>query len=321
MSTTTSKKNRTNWIIAGSVGLVCVVLIAGGLTWHFTRPENADITEAEPNQLAPFSLLRVDPIIGEPLGNVTNPEEQQQTQILGNVSLSTSFIVGEPENTLYFLTIRLDGWRYRSSEVRFDLEPFPESGVSENALNFGTPIQLPKGFDPTNYVGGSLSWDGLGILGTVAVDDMTSKFNETDGGGVSSKSIVLRSELEGWKDYNVAGTIEIKTRSVSSGSSIADEAYLELNIKDIPRAPDARLYLSKEPLDRGASSLDDDKVLFIEITGHDSSPLMAKKGEYFQDLTFGREIDLNDFKNGSFIVWCKKFTVYLGGGEITSEMV
>lgn len=77
-----------------------------------------------------------------------------------------------------------------------------------------------------------------------------------------------------------------------------------------PSAPDAILYLSKD------TGRDVNGAITIWIEGTNGRRF-AKNGNFVQDLE--DDIDLEEYKNGSFVVWCRRFSVYLGGGNIVAN--
>mmetsp|Transcript_24276 Transcript_24276/g.28596 ORF Transcript_24276/g.28596 Transcript_24276/m.28596 type:complete len:370 (+) Transcript_24276:137-1246(+) len=121
--------------------------------------------------------------------------------------------------------------------------------------------------------------------------------------------VSLSTQLSGSGSYTIKGTItlEIVLRLVN-GEIVETPSFMFQNIES-PSAPDAFLYLSKD------TGKDVNGAITISIDGA-SNGRLARNGNFVQDLD--EEINLEDYKNGSFVVWCKRFGVYLGGGEITA---
>ena len=96
---------------------------------------------------------------------------------------------------------------------------------------------------------------------------------------------------------------------------------MQFNIPEVPRAPGPFLYLSKRPYSETFESrrLDGSQDIFIPLDeGEDGS--FTLQGRFEQELDeIGSAEDLNDYVNGSWIIWCRPFNVWLGGGEIMSQ--
>jgi hypothetical protein len=157
-------QKRTIWIISVTVGVICAGALAGGLAYHFTRPENIPVVEADPNATAAFDLLKYG----------------QVEEFEASVRIDKTFRVDEPNSTLYFLTIDAgeEGFPQEGS-VTYYLTEFSSSTLDTagetlavpNVQNNETfPYQLPDDFDPGAWNGGLFVDSSQVVIGSNAFE-------------------------------------------------------------------------------------------------------------------------------------------------------
>jgi len=127
---------------------------------------------------------------------------------------------------------------------------------------------------------------------------------------------VLTSTLDG--AYSIAGTITIDSVAGFENGKAVNLPRMMFDIPNKINAPGPFLYLSKRPYSETRDSA---------VTAEDLSiPIDEGTNGYFNvQGTFDQFLDelsgdLNDYANGSWIVWCEPFGVYLGGGPISEAI-
>jgi len=124
----------------------------------------------------------------------------------------------------------------------------------------------------------------------------------------------LTSSLSG--SYGISGTIKIDYVQRFVNGEVIDQPRLRFDIPKLSSAPGPYLYLSKRPYSetrRGGLESQDIYVPIDETGGE-----FAVVGEFDQYLDEIDVQDLEDFTNGSWIVWCRPFSVWIGGGSISA---
>jgi len=126
----------------------------------------------------------------------------------------------------------------------------------------------------------------------------------------------LTASLSG--SYRIGGTITIDYNQQFQNGAVVSVPVLQFDIPRLSSAPGPHLYLSKRPYSqtrRGNLSSDDIYIPMDEVAGGE----FAVSGRFDQFLDeIGNVEDLNDYVNGSWIVWCRPFGVWIGGGPITT---
>ena len=202
------------------------------------------------------------------------------------------------------------------------------------------PYRLPDKFMPEKYPVAAFVVEGddqsgvQAILGTVdfikqGKDQSGSTMDNNDSGNEdvtamengngneNSPSLEgLTSNLQGTSSYPISGTISLEFRSDFVNGEIQSVPTLRFDNIMPPSAPGPVLYLSPRSLEesRGSSPTTNDLLIPIDEAGDGS---FTVSGTFFQDLDeVGDDVSISDFENGSWIVWCDPFSVYLGGGQI-----
>jgi hypothetical protein len=129
--------------------------------------------------------------------------------------------------------------------------------------------------------------------------------------------LILRSELSG--SYNIDGTITIDYVQAFQNGQVVDLPRLQFEIPDLADAPGPYLYLSKRAYSETRDGDLEDQDVFIPIdSGSDGQ--FNVKGQFEQFLDEIENVqELEDYANGSWIVWCRPFGVWIGGGEISAS--
>jgi len=127
---------------------------------------------------------------------------------------------------------------------------------------------------------------------------------------------ILVSSLESF-DYNIEGTLTIDYSFVFSGGELSSQPRLTLDLPVAASAPGPFLYLSPRPYSetRGTRRLTDEDIYIPVDETPDGS--FTIQGEFQQILDeLGSAQDVEKYTQGSWIVWCRPFRVWLGGGPI-----
>lgn len=127
---------------------------------------------------------------------------------------------------------------------------------------------------------------------------------------------VLTSALSG--SYNIDGTITIDYVQSFQNGAVIDVPRLRFDVPDLSNAPGPYLYLSKRPFSETRDGNLEEQDIHVPIdSGSDGQ--FNVKGRFDQFLDEIEKIeDLQNFSNGSWIVWCRPFGVWIGGGAISA---
>ena len=87
--------------------------------------------------------------------------------------------------------------------------------------------------------------------------------------------------------------------------------YLFFENIEAPSAPGPVLWMTRRANERHTTILEED--IYIKVADSDGS--FTVEGTYTIDFP-SPGIDFKEFVNGSFIVWCEPYSVWLGGGSI-----
>jgi len=129
--------------------------------------------------------------------------------------------------------------------------------------------------------------------------------------------VPLVGNLEG-DSYNIDGTITIDSVAGIEGGKVVNIARLQFDVNAVS-APGPYLYLSKRPYSetRDGRLVAEDIEIAIEGVENGS---FTKGGVFEQVFDEIDDVqDLREYEGGSFIVWCRPFGVWLGGGPIQAS--
>ena len=125
---------------------------------------------------------------------------------------------------------------------------------------------------------------------------------------------VLVSTLEG-DDYDIGGTITIDYVTTLEGGEAVDLARLRFDVAAVS-APGPYLYLSKRPFleTEGGNLVDTDIAIDIDGVLNGAFTMEGRFEQILDEIENVR--DLREYDGGSFIIWCRPFGIWLGGGPI-----
>lgn len=133
----------------------------------------------------------------------------------------------------------------------------------------------------------------------------------------SAPVAALVGNLEG-DSYNIAGTITIDSVAGIEGGQAVSIARLQFDVNAVS-APGPYLYLSKRPFSETRDGRLVAEDIEIEIDGVENGSF-TKGGVFEQVFDEIDDVqDLREYEGGSFIVWCRPFGVWLGGGPIQTS--
>jgi len=128
---------------------------------------------------------------------------------------------------------------------------------------------------------------------------------------------ILFSEITG--DYNIGGTITIDYISNFVDGIVVSQARMRFNLPKVASAPGPFLYLSKRPYSETRGKKLDRSDIPIPIDESQGGSFTVE-GNYDQALDEISNIqNLSEYANGSWIVWCEPFGVWIGGGPISPQ--
>jgi len=130
---------------------------------------------------------------------------------------------------------------------------------------------------------------------------------------------VLASSLSG--DYGTQGTIRIEYINEFVDGKIKSTPFLKFDLPDTVSAPGPFLYISKRPFSesQGSDIGPDDIFIPLEESALSGGSFNVK-GQFEQVLDEIALEDITDYANGSWVVWCRPFGVYIGGGSISEAI-
>lgn len=255
-----------------------------------------------PNLSSMQSLLRV----GQ-LNNVTFPYR-----------LSESFLPGDFEGLVLAEADRMD-------DDRSFIAPFQ---IVDASHNVGTPTRAPVSLSPTKSpttaptISPAPTMNGATKAPTAlpTLRPTLPPVAPTNPPVASPTSPPLPEVLVGSLDgnYNIEGTITIDYVTGLENGQVVDIARLQFDVGAV-RAPGPFLYLSKRPYSetQGGDLVAEDIAIDIEGVADGS---FTKGGVFEQVLDEINNVqDLREYEGGSFIVWCRPFGVWLGGGPIMAR--
>jgi hypothetical protein len=124
----------------------------------------------------------------------------------------------------------------------------------------------------------------------------------------------LTASLSG--EYQIGGTLTIDYRNDLVNGQVQSVPILEFDIPRLASAPGPFLYLSKRPYSETRRGRLTNDEIFIPIDSADGGSFSVQ-GNFEQVLDeIGNVQDLSDYQNGSWVVWCRPFSVWIGGGPI-----
>lgn len=248
------------------------------------------------------SLLRV----GE-LNNVTFPYR-----------LSESFLPGDFEGIVLAEADRMDD----------DNTYIASFQIVDESRNIGTPTRAPISLSPTRAptaaptISPAPTMNGATRAPTAfpTLPPTLAPVAPTNPPVVAPTSPPLPEVLVGTLDgnYNIEGTITIDYVTGLKGGEVVDIARLQFDVGAV-RAPGPFLYLSKRSYSetQGGDLVAEDIAIDIDGVADGS---FTKGGVFEQVLDEINNVqDLREYDGGSFIVWCRPFGVYLGGGPIVAR--
>jgi hypothetical protein len=128
---------------------------------------------------------------------------------------------------------------------------------------------------------------------------------------------ILISSLEG--EYDISGTITINYITNFVGGQVVNVPRMQFDIPQAAGAPGPFLYLSKRPYSETKNGRLTSSDIYIPIDEIGDGSFTVE-GRYDQVLDEVDDVqDLQDYTNGSWIVWCEPFSVWLGGGPIAPQ--
>jgi len=318
------------------IGFALVAVIVIVSVYFATRPEDIPITTTtQEESLA--SLIKVAPFLS------------------GAVLLEFTELLDDPTTLFYYLNIQdfnfttaaqqLGANNIDNVDLYLTASPTPMAASAQqeddrtvrigNVASVGFPFRLPDGFLPGDYNGillleedddASASVVELAAASfDVIVDpsrNIGSPEEEEEGGGSAPVAPelppILFSNLDS-EDYNIDGTITVDYVSDFVNGNVVTRARMRFDIPEAARAPGPFLYLSKRPYSqsRGRRLDSSDIPIPMDQTGGGSFTI---EGVYDQILDeIGNVQNLSEYTNGSWIVWCEPFSIWLGGGPISPQ--
>mmetsp|Transcript_9850 Transcript_9850/g.11812 ORF Transcript_9850/g.11812 Transcript_9850/m.11812 type:complete len:312 (-) Transcript_9850:25-960(-) len=273
------------------VGCILLVGVIAGVAAYFaTRPEDLERTTSE-QTTSPLSVASLIETEGE---------------VSGTIVIQQSFLLAEPSNVSYFLNLENVIFPEATNitlEFSKNSSLDNETIVIKQVQSLEFPYKLPSMFNPFEYVIATFKDEDDNVLGNSTSNSTASE---------EEVSLVLTAQLGG--SYSIGGSITMMNVKTLSGEDLIEETVLVFKGITISGAPGPFLYLSK---DRTFSSSSDLEVPIDGGATRNGKPgFYTKLGDFTQVIS--PALDLTEYENGRWIVWCLPFTVVLGGGNLQS---
>ncbi len=128
---------------------------------------------------------------------------------------------------------------------------------------------------------------------------------------------ILTAQVSG--SYNIDAMITIDYVQGFENGQVVNRPRLQCDIPNLSNAPGPYLYLSKRPYSetRRRDLEDEDILIRIDSGNNGQFNVKGRFEQYLDEL--GSVHDLEDYTNGSWIVWCRPFGVWIGGGSISAS--
>jgi len=296
---------RWKYAIIG-IMVVLIGLAIGIPLWLKNRPVDIEVVQTTQTETTP-SVIKVAPITA--LGD-TSAVILESTQSLID------------DTTFYY--VRLFGVESKdiaNADLVLTTTATPAFSDLSNAANIVIekvasvefPYKLMGTVDVSNINGAAFAEDGAVIT--------TASFSALDDLAPTDASLppVLESSLSG--SYGTQGTIRIEYSNEFVNGTVKAVPVLKFDLPNTVTAPGPFLYISKRPIEesRGNDIASDDIFIPLE-EGASTGGSFNVKGKFEQVLNEVALTDIADYANGSWVVWCRSFGVYIGGGSISEAM-
>lgn len=144
-----------------------------------------------------------------------------------------------------------------------------------------------------------------------------TKFPTAAPAGNSPFPPILTAQVSG--SYNINAMITIDYVQGFENGQVVNRPRLQFDIPNLSNAPGPYLYLSKRPYsETRRRNLEDDDILISIDSGENGQFNVRGRFDQFLDELHSVD-DLEDYTNGSWIVWCRPFGVWIGGGSISAS--
>jgi len=305
---------------------VCLVAIIAAIVIgvYFVRlpvPEVLIVSESNATETLP-ALVKAAPIGNGAIVIMFTESLKDDDTVFYYVNfqdLNTATLesVTDPDNVALYLT--------QSSE------PTIADGIEmQTVLRIGLvndvafPLLLPESFDPEDYLGTLLVQEAPWAEDTFEIfsgsfKDSTNVNENEDGGSAAAVELppILFSQLSG--EYGIKGTVTIDYITKFQDGQIKNAAVIQFDIPAVNSAPGPFLFLSKRPFleTKNGDITNEDVAIDLDDGDQGGFTVMGRFEQVLDEIDNVQ--DLNDYKNGSWIVWCKPYSVWLGGGPISTE--
>jgi len=290
------------------IGII-VVLIGLGIglgVWLNNRPVDIEVVQTTQTETSP-SVVKFAPITA--FGDNSAVLLESTRSLIDDTTFYYVRLVGiEPEDIT-------------NVDLVLTTTATPTSSDLSNAMNIVIkkvasvefPYKLMDTVDVSTINGAAFAEDGAVVT--------AATFGSLDDSGLADSTLppVLESSLSG--DYGTQGTIRIEYSNEFVDGEIKPVPLLKFDLPNAVSAPGPFLYLSKRPLSesRGSDIASDDIFIPLDESASSGSSFNVK-GKFEQVLDEVAVADIGDYANGSWVVWCRPFGVYIGGGSISEAM-
>jgi len=226
---------------------VLVLLLVGGVVgfvaFWFTRPENIEVTAAQADEQSPLTLV--------------------QASENGNVRIDSSYLLTDPSNTTYYLTIANSTLLLLGDQSLYlvpnlaavDFDAMGDKFVLQNVKSLEFPVRLPPSFDPSLFEGGvfatpaadfvvhdTFDWiidmtSTASATNTTAADDNDSKDNSTISVMMEEESTNTTATTAAGDESQGSSTAPTTTEQVSTNTTSASTEDESKSTSTVPTTP------------------------------------------------------------------------------------
>ena len=316
--TVDSSKSGRKIIILGILACVIILAATGVGVYFGTRPETIEVTTSTATDTLP-TVVKAAKIDESSTGVVTI----EYTNLLSDRSVISYYLNIENFNLSEFslAEARLENLAvYLTRSAEPNVDNLGEDFISiSNIAGQELPYRLQDRFVPGDYNGVLFGVEDNSITAVSSLESVaSSEFSvivDPDQ-NIASRPPALIASLSG--EYGLAGTLKIDYRNDLVNGQIQSVPILEVDLYPrFGRAPGPYLYLSKRPYGETRHGRLTNDEIFIPIDSAADGGSFSVNGNFEQVLDeIGDVYDLGDYQNGSWVVWCRPFSVWIGGGPI-----
>jgi hypothetical protein len=243
------------------------------------------------------------------------------------VVLESTTSLADDRATFYYVRLVNVGFDELANVQDLDRLSLVLSTASMSTIELSDPILVIEQVASVEFPFNITAVDGIDNIQAAAfVEDQTiiatasfgqqqqPSIPDSDNSTSSTLPPILESTLTG--SYGTQGTIRIDYSNEFVNGEVKAVPRLNFDLPNTVSAPGPYLYLSKRPFSETRGRRLDAEDIYIPLDQSGGSFNVA--GTFDQLLDEVPLEDIKEYANGSWVVWCRPFGVYIGGGSISA---